>query len=726
MKKNALVFLLLFLGLCRNSEILNAQNDPDWFSPTQVYSSNDQKRAGNLIDGNLENTWTPNIWIEQSYWVVFDLDGVYNIEKIGSWHRKQWDAEAAMTEIYPSESLTDWGESVGSLERIYNQTPGWKEADIINKSGRYLKLVSGITNSSSWWEIEIYGKPEEIVEDTTQTEPTDSSNTSDTTIPTKISEVRDGIGDDIDETNIAGQLSANWASVENTTQVTRTGLTLTSGTTYYLSVRAELLSISTISNGVLFKTNSIPIGNEITISCESGTDISDDIQTAANNLESIGGGTIHLPSGEFLFNTTVSMAGGISIIGQGEENIILNSKTTSFLDINRNGNKGGALRIPGISFMGGTPDAGYTQRGISLANIVDFRIDHIYIEGCGYTININGRFQYSKPRGVVDHCKILRGHGTYDAVYGVAAGPYLWENENRIEFLGTQEAVFIEDCYFEGCSHATDGFGGGHYVLRNSTIYNCYSVGGHGVGLDDTGRGIRCSEVYNNTIKKSLDYEDRLKWIMIGIRGGGGVIFNNIIENGQNAIQFTIDTKAYFDSNSDGIYEYPAKDQTHDRWIWNNTLINIPIFIQHYGTQTEELIQENRDYFLRAPSMELDGFNYTPYIYPHPLTQGISFEKDSENNSKTFELFTNFPNDFSLDNAYPNPFNPTTVISYRLPKAIYVTLKAYSILGEEVANLVNEKKQVFTELNSMLKNYQVEYIFTQFMQTTLYNQRKCY
>jgi len=47
--------------------------------------------------------------------------------------------------------------------------------------------------------------------------------------------------------------------------------------------------------------------------------------------------------------------------------------------------------------------------------------------------------------------------------------------------------------------------------------------------------------------------------------------------------------------------------------------------------------------------------------------------------------------DYSLE-AYPNPFNPTTTISFSLPKAGYTSLKVYDILGNEVADLVNEVK----------------------------------
>jgi len=47
------------------------------------------------------------------------------------------------------------------------------------------------------------------------------------------------------------------------------------------------------------------------------------------------------------------------------------------------------------------------------------------------------------------------------------------------------------------------------------------------------------------------------------------------------------------------------------------------------------------------------------------------------------------PDKFLLSPAYPNSFNPTTMIKYQLPKDSHVTLKVYDILGREVMTLVN-------------------------------------
>ena len=47
------------------------------------------------------------------------------------------------------------------------------------------------------------------------------------------------------------------------------------------------------------------------------------------------------------------------------------------------------------------------------------------------------------------------------------------------------------------------------------------------------------------------------------------------------------------------------------------------------------------------------------------------------------------PVNFVLENNYPNPFNPSTVIKYAVPELSNVNLKIYNSLGQVVKTLVN-------------------------------------
>ncbi|PIQ08453.1 MAG: hypothetical protein COW71_11695 [Ignavibacteriales bacterium CG18_big_fil_WC_8_21_14_2_50_31_20] len=58
----------------------------------------------------------------------------------------------------------------------------------------------------------------------------------------------------------------------------------------------------------------------------------------------------------------------------------------------------------------------------------------------------------------------------------------------------------------------------------------------------------------------------------------------------------------------------------------------------------------------------------------------IANDETAENIIKTYELYSN----------YPNPFNPTTQISYQLPKDEFVNLVVYNSLGQLISTLVNQ------------------------------------
>jgi hypothetical protein len=62
-----------------------------------------------------------------------------------------------------------------------------------------------------------------------------------------------------------------------------------------------------------------------------------------------------------------------------------------------------------------------------------------------------------------------------------------------------------------------------------------------------------------------------------------------------------------------------------------------------------------------------------------------SFAVSVEENAKAIEI----PKTLALEQNYPNPFNPSTTIRYDLPESQKVKITIYSLLGQEVVELVN-------------------------------------
>jgi hypothetical protein len=78
-----------------------------------------------------------------------------------------------------------------------------------------------------------------------------------------------------------------------------------------------------------------------------------------------------------------------------------------------------------------------------------------------------------------------------------------------------------------------------------------------------------------------------------------------------------------------------------------------------------------------------NGNRTYPPVYVDVKTSGlVGTSIEHSDNPYVFQLGVN----------YPNPFNPTTTITYQIPQDRHVTLTVYTVLGQVAATLVNEVK----------------------------------
>jgi len=94
-------------------------------------------------------------------------------------------------------------------------------------------------------------------------------------------------------------------------------------------------------------------------------------------------------------------------------------------------------------------------------------------------------------------------------------------------------------------------------------------------------------------------------------------------------------------------------------------------------------------YYYRVRAINTVG-EVSPYSNVLNIASGeILYTKIGATGEKEEIILTRIPATFGLDQNFPNGFNPTTQIKYRLSSDVHVTLVVYDVLGKEVARLVD-------------------------------------
>jgi hypothetical protein len=121
------------------------------------------------------------------------------------------------------------------------------------------------------------------------------------------------------------------------------------------------------------------------------------------------------------------------------------------------------------------------------------------------------------------------------------------------------------------------------------------------------------------------------------------------------------------------------------------------------GNVTQQLTDIDQNYAEIFPEQQIDftfreGSHTKPQIRYVLKTVG-RYELDTAYVSSKMTKVSNnisIPNQNRLYDNFPNPFNPTTLIKYSIKDNGLVSLKVYNIMGEEVADLVNQVKNAGT------------------------------
>ncbi len=262
----------------------------------------------------------------------------------------------------------------------------------------------------------------------------------------------------------------------------------------------------------------------------------------------------------------------------------------------------------------------------------------------------------------------------------------LFDNENYVVDNSSRALVFNIDEQNKTANLVNDIY---HYPEVNSNNMgnvqfqnNIYSV-----GWGNTGNNTYYMSAFDST--GTIVYNDSLK--------GDSFLFS------YRAFKFPWETKLITTDKDTVLFENVQAGSSDQKIlkVYNNSNFGISISGAFIGDTTFHITQSfpvqisakgEADLNISFSPVNTNEINETIYIVSKTDTQMVAKEITLIGNPGTTAI-NNKSNkilSYKLYQNFPNPFNPSTTISYEIPKEGFVSLKIYDVLGRLVKTLVNK------------------------------------
>ena len=285
-------------------------------------------------------------------------------------------------------------------------------------------------------------------------------------------------------------------------------------------------------------------------------------------------------------------------------------------------------------------------------------INNFVMNTTGVTSTGGGGLRIGDSKAIVLNNIVMNNTGHYGAgiVLNYSGGTF----RNNIICFNSQS-----DSYNAGSAFWSYGsLTGATKVIENNTIiHNSAAAGTGGVLCQQTNFVIRNNIIWGNTSPGNTQ---------ILLSGGSVAVTYNDVQNGY--------------TGAGNISAYPIFADTN--YILANT--SPCIDAGDSSTVYNDLEDSGNPGYGKFPAKGTIRNDMGAYGGPGSLLLSNSTVINVNNNNN------NIPESFRLDQNFPNPFNPNTIIRFNIKNSRFISLKVYDILGKEVQTLVNDRKDAGT------------------------------